>query len=83
MKLKLKMSMMILAEIKKCLIWVFIWKYYDDSNKLFIRKMKDETGGLANEELVGLKPKMYSFLVGNSDHKKAKGVNGNIIVTKS
>ena len=44
--------------------------------------MKDETGGLANEEL-GLKPKMYSFLVGNSDHKKAKGVNGNIIVTKS
>ena len=34
--------------------------------------MKDETGGLANEELVGLKPKMYSFLVGNSDHKKSK-----------
>ena len=45
--------------------------------------MKDETGGFANEELVGLKPKMYSFLVGNSDHKKAKGVNGNIIATKS
>ena len=30
-------------------------KYYDDSNKLVVGKMKDETGGVAIEELVGLK----------------------------
>ena len=35
-------------------------KYYDDSNKLVIGKMKDETG------FVRLKTKMYSFLVDNS-----------------
>ena len=35
--------------------------------------MKDETGGVANQEFVGLKPKMYSFLVdGNKEHKKQK-----------
>ena len=37
-------------------------KYYDDSNKLVIGKTKDETGGVAIEEFVGLKPKMYSFV---------------------
>ena len=36
-------------------------KYYDDSSKLVIGKMKDETGGVAIEELVGLKAKMYSL----------------------
>ena len=34
-------------------------KYFDNWNKLVIGKMKDETGGIASEELVGLKPKMY------------------------
>ena len=34
-------------------------KYYDDSNKLVIGKMKDETAGVAIEEFVRLKPKMY------------------------
>ena len=38
-------------------------KYYNDSNKLLIGKIKDETGGVAIEEFVGLKSKMYSFLV--------------------
>ena len=33
--------------------------------------MKFETGGVAIEEFVGLKPKMYSFLLENSEHKKA------------
>ena len=37
-------------------------KYYDNSNKLLVGKIKDETGGVANEEFVGLKPKMYSYL---------------------
>ena len=51
--------------------------------------MKDENGGVAIEELVGLKlkmysfPKMHSFLVGNSEHKKAKGMNKNVVVTIS
>ena len=46
--------------------------------------MKDETGGVAIEEFVGLKPKMYSFLVDdNSEHKKAKGVNRNVVATIS
>ena len=44
--------------------------------------MKEETPGVAIEECVGLKPKMYSFLVNdNSEHKKAKGVNRNIVAT--
>ena len=43
-------------------------KYYDDSNKLVIGKMKDETA--ATEEL---KSKMYLFLVDdNSEQKKQK-----------
>ena len=48
-------------------------KCYNDSNKLVINKMKDETAGVAIEEFVVLKPKMCSFLVDdNSEHKKAK-----------
>ena len=54
-------------------------KYYDDSNKLVVGKIKDKTGGVAIKEFVGLKPKMYSFLVDdNSEHKKEKGVNKNV-----
>ena len=44
--------------------------------------MKNETRGVVVKELVALKPKMYSYLVDdNSEHKKAKGVNRNIITT--
>ena len=39
---------------------------YDNSNKLVIGKMQDETGGVAIEEYVGLKPKMYLYLVDNN-----------------
>ena len=56
-------------------------KYYDDSNKLVIGKMKDETGGVAIEECVGLMPKMYSFLVDNNEHKKVEDVNKNVVAT--
>ena len=46
--------------------------------------MKDETDGIAIEEFIGLKPKMYSYLVDdNSEHKKAKGVNKNVDATIS
>ena len=57
-------------------------KYYDNSSKLMDRKMKDETGNVAIEEFVGLKSKMYSFLVHDSkDHKKTKGVNKHLAAT--
>ena len=50
-------------------------KYYDNSNKLLVGKMKNETIGVAIEEFVGLKSKMYLYLVNdNSEHEKAKGV---------
>ena len=59
-------------------------KNYDNLNKLVIGKMKDETGCVATEEFIGLKPKMYSFLVdGNSVHKKGKGMNRNVVATIS
>ena len=60
-------------------------KYYskNNSNKLVIGKMKDETRGIAIEEIVWLKPKIYSFLVDNSEHKKALNVNKHVVATIS
>ena len=47
-------------------------------------KIKDETAGVAIIEFVGLKPKIYSFSVDESSkHKKAKGVNKNVVATIS
>ena len=58
-------------------------KYYDNSNKLVVGKMKDETASVAIGEFVRLKTKMHSYLVdGNSKHKKAKSAN-KIIATIS
>ena len=55
-------------------------KYYDDSKKLVVGKMEDEKAGVAIEEFVGLKPKMYLFLVDDcKEHKKAKAVNKNVV----
>ena len=46
--------------------------------------MKDETAGVAIKEFVGLKPKMYSFIIGDSsEHKKAKIVKKNVVATVS
>ena len=59
-------------------------KYYDNSNKLVVGKMKDETAGIAIEEFVGLKPKMYSYLVNdNREHNNANCVNKNVVATIS
>ena len=75
--------MKILAAIKKCLILLIYSSkstYYDDSNKLTIGKMEDETAGVVIEEFVRLKPKMYSFLVDHdSEFKKAKDMNRNVV----
>ena len=53
-------------------------KYYDHSNKLVVGK----AAGVAIEEFVRLKPKMYLYFVNdNIEHKKAKGVNRNVVGT--
>ena len=58
-------------------------KYYGDSNKLVVVKMKDERGGVAIKKFVGLKIKMYSLLLNDtSQHKKTKGVNENVVDSK-
>ena len=59
-------------------------KYYENSNKLVIGKMKDEIAAVAIEEIVGLRPKMYSYLLdNNSEHKKTKGIHKNVAATIS
>ena len=73
----------ILAYIRKSLTLVTYSgksKSYDDSNKLVVGKVKDETTGVAIiKEFVGLKPNLYSFLVdGFCEHKKAKSANKNV-----
>ena len=51
-------------------------KYFDDSNKQIVGKMKDEFNGVEIDEFVGLKSKMYSLLTKNaSEVGKAKGIN--------
>ena len=56
----------------------------DDSNKLVIGEINPEIGGVGITEFVGLKPNIYSFLVdNNSEHKKAKVVNRNVVATIS
>ena len=77
------MPMKILATIKKCFYlsaYLTKSKYYDNSKKLVVEKMKDKAAAVAIKEFVGLKPKMYSYLVNdNSEHKKAKRVNRNVV----
>ena len=74
-----------LAAIKKCLILVIIHLSQNTftSNKSVTDKKENETDSIEIKEFVGLKPKMYLFLEGNSEHKKAKGVNRNVVATIS
>ena len=59
-------------------------KYYNNSNKLTVGKVKDETAGVVIKEFGGLKPKMYSYLIDhNSEHKTAKSVNKTTVPTIS
>ena len=45
-------------------------KYYHNSNKLVVGKMKDEAAAAAPEEFVGLKLKMYSYFVDDNSEDK-------------
>ena len=70
------MFMKKLVSIKKCIILVIVQQSQNG-------KMRYETGGVAIEELAGLKPKMCSLLVDNSsENKKVKGVNKNIVLSQ-
>ena len=58
-------------------------KFYFDENKKVIGKFKDEAAGNHITSFVGLKSKMYSYLVELSDgkiqnNKKAKGITKNV-----
>ena len=48
--------------------------YYDATNKKVLGKFKDECDGKSPSEFIGLRPKMYSLQVGDSEKKTAKGV---------
>ena len=51
-------------------------KFYDNSNKKVIGKMKDEMGGNVVYEFIGLKPKMYSLIRGDDEENiRAKVIN--------
>ena len=55
-------------------------KFFDETNKNFIGKMNDEFGGVIVEELVGLKPKLYSMK--NIDGKESNTAKGVSIATE-
>ena len=51
-------------------------KFYDNTNKKVISKMKDEYGGVIIDKFVGLKLKMYSIKkINGSESSSTKGVN--------
>ena len=41
--------------------------------------MKDELGGKIIKEFVSLRPKKYSYIVGNSEPKKRKGIKKSVV----
>ena len=51
-------------------------KFFDETNKTVIGKMKDEFGGVIVVEFVGLKSKMYSMKkIDGKEYNTAKGVS--------
>ena len=58
-------------------------KYYDNSKNLVNNKMKNKSRDASIQEFVRLKQNLYSFLVDNSERKKAKGMKRNIVATIS
>ena len=57
-------------------------KFYDDSNKKVIGKMRDEMGEKVVSEFIGLKSKMYSLIRVDDEEKiRAKDINRNLYMT--
>ena len=54
-------------------------KFFFKENKKVIGKFKDEAAGKPILEFVGLKSKMYSYKIGEEEHKKAKGIRKNVV----
>ena len=55
-------------------------KYFDNTNKKVIGKIKDEAAGVPICEFIGLPSKMYSYMKDNQKGgKTAKGIKKNII----
>ena len=51
-------------------------KFFDETNKKVIGKMKDEFGGVIVDEFVGLKSKMHSMKkIESKGYNTAKGVS--------
>ena len=51
-------------------------KFFDDTNKKVIGKMKDEYGGVIIDQFIGLKSKMYSIeKIDGTESSTANGVN--------
>ena len=51
-------------------------RFYDDTNKKVIGKMKNEYGGAIIDQFIGLKSKMYSIKkINGSESSTTKGVN--------
>ena len=55
-------------------------KFFDETHKTFIGKIKDESQGKINDEFVGLKSKMYS--IKNMNGKESNTVKGVSIATE-
>ena len=78
-----EMSLLIIIQ-NIMILWYYKSKYYENSNKLVVDKMKDETADVAIYEFAGLKLKMYSYLVDdNSEHRILKSLNKNVVATIS
>jgi hypothetical protein len=50
-------------------------KCYDKTNKKVIGKFKDESNGKIITEFVGLRSKMYSYIVDSNEKNRCKGIN--------
>ena len=71
------------SNVRKCFILVIIRLSQNTTMIQTVGKMKDETGGFAIEEFIGLKSKMYSFLVvDNREHEELNDVNKNVAALK-